>query len=177
MIYRDLSGSSDPSALSGSPGVSGHGREAEELRHFAHSLGPFLFDQDPLALASSVMRANSTRGCLKSCNRSRTPVQTRQPRPDQQSTNELPHLYHLCDHNRASEIFGAARGSHTSLPTWSRGHSAAPLYPRSAENLFHLFGSPTVSMAIHVISLIKKRDLVIDVNQISARATTRPSQA
>lgn len=43
--------------------------------------------------------------------------------------------------------------------------------------LFHLFGSPTVSMAIHVISLIKKRDLVIDVNQISARATTRPSQA
>ena len=41
--------------------------------------------------------------------------------------------------------------------------------------LFDLFGSPRVSMAIYVISLIKKRDLVIDVNQIRARATTRPS--
>ena len=41
--------------------------------------------------------------------------------------------------------------------------------------LFDLFGSPTGSMAIYVITLIKKRDLAIDVNQISARATTRPS--
>jgi hypothetical protein len=136
MIYRDLSRSWPFGSFQIFRSFGGQHRcEAEELRHFAHSLGPFLFDQDPLALASSVMRANSTRRCLKSCNRSRTPVQTRQPRPDQQSTNELPHLYHLCDRNRASEIFGAARESHTSLPTWSRGRSAAPLYPRSAENL------------------------------------------
>ena len=37
--------------------------------------------------------------------------------------------------------------------------------------LFDLFGSPTGSMAVHVFSLIKKRDLVIDVNQMSARPT------
>ena len=40
--------------------------------------------------------------------------------------------------------------------------------------LFDLFGSPTSSMAVHIISLIKKRDLAIDVNQISARPTYAP---
>jgi len=72
---------------------------------------------------------------IGSASPAQTPVQTPQPRPDQQSTNELPHLYHLCDRDRASGIFGAARENHTLLPTWTRGRSAAPLCPRSAENL------------------------------------------
>ena len=40
--------------------------------------------------------------------------------------------------------------------------------------LFDLFGSPTGSMAVHVFSLIKKRDLVIDVNQMSAGPSYTP---
>ena len=41
--------------------------------------------------------------------------------------------------------------------------------------LFDLFGSPTSSMAVHVISLIKKRDLAIDVNQLAPGQLTCPS--
>ena len=41
------------------------------------------------------------------------------------------------------------------------------------EILFDLFGCPTGSMAVHVFSLIKKRDLVIDVNSNERQANLR----
>jgi len=40
--------------------------------------------------------------------------------------------------------------------------------------LLDLFGGPTGSMAVHVFSLIKKRDSVIDVNQMNAGPSYAP---
>ena len=176
MIYRDLSGSFDPSAFRISRSFGDTiGREAEELRHFAHSLGPFLLDQDPLVLTSSAMRANSTRRCLKSCNRARTPVQTRQPRRISKAPTN-------CPTSIISATVTALR--RYSVPRVKIIHccqlgprplGGTAISTKCGKSCSTSLAVRRVSMAIHVISLIKKRDLAIDVNQISARATTRPS--